>query len=63
MLEYKYVVCHGDGGDAAWKPGSNFVLTMPTKSKSKVQIKDAWDETSREVQVSRQQRTRHLAVV
>jgi hypothetical protein len=51
-LEYKYVVCGGDGEGAAWKPGGNFVLSMPTGRSGSVKIRDAWDESSREVQVS-----------
>ena len=51
-MEYKYVVCGGDGEGAAWKPGGNFVLSMPTGRSASVKIRDAWDESSREVQVS-----------
>jgi hypothetical protein len=52
-VEYKYVVCEKDGQDvgAAWKPGNNFILTLPGGGNGSVKVKDEWDETSREVQI------------
>ncbi|KAL4535302.1 hypothetical protein Ndes2526B_g06200 [Nannochloris sp. 'desiccata'] len=52
-VEYKYVVCEADGQDvgAAWKPGNNFVISLPGGGNGSVKVKDEWDETSREVQI------------
>lgn len=51
-VEYKYAVYDDQGRvAAAWKPGGNFMLSMPTAGDSSVKIKDAWDEGYREVQV------------
>jgi hypothetical protein len=51
-LEYKYVVV-GEGGAecATWKPGGNYSLAMPPAGGGLVQVRDAWDEASREVLV------------
>ncbi len=47
------MVCEEDGQDvgAAWKPGNNFVITLPGGGNGSVKVKDEWDETSREVQI------------
>lgn len=53
-MEYKYVVCGDDGAtvvDTAWKPGANFVISLPGGGNGSVKVKDAWDEASREVQI------------
>ena len=52
-VEYKYVVCESSGAavnGANWKPGNNFILTLPGRNGS-VKVRDAWDEGSREVQI------------
>ncbi len=51
-LEYKYVVV-GEGGAecATWKPGGNYSLAVPPAGGGLVQVRDAWDEASREVLV------------
>lgn len=51
-VEYKYVVCEGNGANAgAWKPGSNFVISVPGGGNGSVKVKDAWDDANREVQI------------
>lgn len=35
----------------AWKPGNNFVLRLPATGAGAVRVVDAWDETSRQVEV------------
>ena len=51
-VEYKYVVCEGNGASAgAWKPGSNFVISLPGGGNGSVKVKDAWDDANREVQI------------
>lgn len=52
-VEYKYVVCDmaGDNLVAVWKPGGNFLLSLPGGGNGSVKVKDAWDEASREVQI------------
>lgn len=46
------MVCNQDGKvGIAWKPGGNFMLSMPDGGNSSVKIKDAWDDAYREVQI------------
>jgi hypothetical protein len=51
-FEYKYVVRNEhDHTAASWKPGENFKLKLPEAGKGTVRVRDAWDETFREVQI------------
>lgn len=52
-IEYKYVVCGTSGNNLVpvWKPGGNFILKLPGKGSTAIQVKDAWDETNREIQI------------
>lgn len=52
-IEYKYVVCGTSGNNlvTVWKPGGNFILKLPGKGSTAIQVKDAWDETNREIQI------------
>lgn len=52
MVEYKYLIKNErDGTIAAWKPGGNFVLRLPNSEKSAVQVQDAWDAATREIEI------------
>lgn len=55
-LEYKYVVRESDGTVVAWKPGDNCYVRIPLSEEEevvpeRVSISDAWDGSSRDVQV------------
>lgn len=51
-VEYKYVVCNeNDMSAAAWKPGGNFALSVPKAGDGSMRVRDAWDNTFREVQI------------
>ncbi len=53
-LEYKYVVrSEGDMSAVRWKEGGNFMLQLP--SQGRLRVKDTWDESAREVEVSQWQ--------
>ena len=55
-MEYKYVI-RGPDGHVTWKPGSNYNIALPGEDSAKwlqiaVAIRDAWDGTSRCIEVS-----------
>lgn len=63
MIEYKYLVRNeSDGVIVAWKPGGNFSLKLPINLRDgaaaggggvigTVRVDDAWDETTREIEI------------
>ncbi len=55
QLEYKYVVrSERDKSAVRWKEGNNCYLAVPTQGRLKVH--DTWDDSMREVEVSRRLR-------
>ena len=54
-MEYKYVI-RGPDGHVTWKPGSNYNIALPGEDPKWLQIavaiRDAWDGTSRCIEVS-----------
>ena len=55
-MEYKYVI-RGPDGHVTWKPGSNYNIALPGEGSAEwlqiaVAIRDAWDGTSRCIEVS-----------